>query len=410
MKTILYSLALTLVAVFSVQIIKAEDISGKVLYQDDTLRPINKATVVLKNMENNSVRTYTTGGDGAYIFTDVANGHYTLTANTSLPGGGVTYYDAALVFLNILGYYQFTPLQILASDVNGSGNVTWGDYNLIVKHILKGSSFPAGPWQFEDKEFVISNLKERVPGGLGGTCSGDVGGTFVPTVNTSPALPIAQEGTINVSSEESFTTKIFTQNELSITGAGLIINYPSDLMQIESIEFKGSDYEYNIEDGQIRLVWGNPNTSAVNFKAGEAFITIHGVSTSDFAQGMTAGISLDGNTSLMNAANAEVSNLKFSTPLLKYDYPTLKLSNYPNPFRSSTKLSINTPTGGNATIEIFSATGQMVKNIPVGRMNAGSQEIDLDASQLARGYYMCKIRIKGDSNELTKTIRILKAD
>jgi hypothetical protein len=410
MKNILYSLTLTLVAIFLTQTIYAEVISGKVLYQDDPLRPLNKVTVVLKNMDDNSIQSYTTSGDGIYTFTNIANGHYSLTAKTSLPNGGVTYYDAALIFLNILGYYQFTPMQILASDVDGNGSVTWSDYNLIVKHILKGTAFPVGPWKFEAKEFVISNLKDRDPKGVGGTCSGDVGGTFVPTANTTPALPIAQEGTLNVSSEESFTTRIFTQNELSITGAGLIINYPSDLMQIESIEFKGADYEYNIENGQIRLVWGNPNTAALNFKAGEAIIAIHGVSTADFAQGMTTSVSMDGNTSLMSAANTEVGNLKLSTPLLKYDYPTLKLSNYPNPFKSSTKLSVNTPEGGNATIEIFSATGQMVKSIPVGKMNAGSQEIDVDASQLARGYYMCKIRIKGGASELTKTIRILKAD
>jgi hypothetical protein len=52
----------------------------------------------------------------------------------------------------------------------------------------------------------------------------------------------------------------------------------------------------------------------------------------------------------------------------------------------------------------------MVKNIPIGKLNSGYQEVTLDASQLAKGYYVCKLRIQTPKGELTQTIRILKAD
>lgn len=410
MKRILISLVFTLITLLSVQTLKAEDVTGNVLYQNDITKPLGNIEVTLKNIDNNTTQTYTTGENGYYEFIDVPGGTYLMTGKTALPGGGVTYYDAYLVFLNILGLYQFTPMQFMASDVNGSNSITWVDYNLIVRHILRKTPFPVGPWRFESATFTINNLKDGVPHGLGGTCSGDVGGTFVPTVHNTPALPVAQEGIINVSAEETFTTRILTSNELSITGAGIIINYPSELLSIESVEFKGSDYEYIIENGQIRLVWGNPNTEPVNFSAGESFITIRGVSTSAFEQGMTANISLDGNTSLMDASNQEVKNLKFGSPVLKYGNPKLKLSNYPNPFTTSTKLSIYTPEEGNTTIEVYSTTGQLVKNMEVGTISAGSHEISLDASQLAKGYYLCKMRIQTGSSELSRTIRILKAE
>jgi hypothetical protein len=410
MKRILNSLALILIALLSVQTLKAQDISGKVLYQGDTSRPVGNVQVILKNIDLNTTETYTTSTNGYYEFVNVANGNYTMTGKTALPGGGVTYYDAVLVFLNILGYYQFTPMQFMASDVNGTGTITWSDYNLIVNHILFGTPFPVGPWKFESAAFTISNFKDGVPHGLGGTCSGDVGGTFVPTVHNTPALPIAQEGILNVSAGESFTTRILTHSDLSITGAGIIINYPSELLSIESVEFEGSDYQYNIENGQVRLVWGDPNTSPLNFSAGETFVTIHGVATSAFEKGMTAALSLDGNTSLMNPSNQEVNNLKFGSPIIKYDNPSLKLSNYPNPFTTSTKLSIYTPEEGNATIEIYSANGQLVKNIQAGSIAVGYHEISLDASQLAKGYYMCKMRIQTGSSELNNTIRLLKAE
>jgi hypothetical protein len=410
MKNFVNSLTLILVLLFSTQFLQAAVVDGQVLYQDNPDRPVNNVMVVLRNLDNNELQTYTTGGNGYYVFNDVPNGNYILTGTTALPGGGVTLLDAFLVFLHLNRMYPFTPMQTLAADVNGSGNVTWGDYILILNHIRKGHPFPVGPWTFEISTFTISNFKDGVPNGLGGTCSGDVGGTFVPTVNNTPALPVAQEGSINVTNEEPFSTRILTQNDFTITGAGLIINYPSDLITIESVEFKGTDYEYTIDGGQVRLIWGDPNTAPIHFGTGETLITLHGISTPAFTQGITASLSLDGNTSLINPDNQEITNLKFASPVIKYGNPSLKLSNYPNPFTSSTRLNIYTPEAGNASVEIFSASGQMVKNISLGNMDAGSHEVDLDGSQLAKGYYVCRLHVQTSNGDLSNTIRILKAE
>ena len=398
-------------ALILTQTSNAGDITGKVLYQGDLSRPIGSVLVTLKNIENNTIKTYITQNDGSYQFTDLSSGNYVVTGATSIAASGVTYYDATLVFLHLAGFIEFTPIQLLAADVNGSGNVTWGDYTLIVKHILKGTPFPAGPWKFESATFPLSNLKTVGidPTSLGGTCSGDVGGAFIPQLYNTPAMPIALDGEINVTSGESFTTRILTQNALSITGAGLIINYPSDLLQIESVEFKGADYEYDIADGQIRLVWGNPNTDAIDFGEGETLITIHGVSTSAFQPGMNASISLDGNTSIMSTSNTEITNLKFASPIIKYGKQSLRLNNYPNPFTNSTKLTIFSPEAGNATVEVYNTSGQLVKKISMGVVNAGYREVDLDASQMSKGNYFCKLRIQSESSESTNTIRIVNA-
>ena len=411
MKNYLRSIALFAITLIAAQTTQAADINGKVLYQGDNNRPIGKVTVVLTNTDNNTSQTYISEIDGSYKFSNLNAGNYVVTGTTTIEGGGVTIFDAALVFLHLSGKYQFTEMQLLAADVNGSGNVTWGDYNLIMKHILKGTPFPAGPWKFENTPFTITNLKaaDFDPTKVGGTCSGDVGGSFVPQYRDVPALPLAHEGAIEVTDSEPFATRILTKSALSITSAGLIINYPSELLQVESVEFKGADYEYNIENGQIRLVWGNPNTAPVDFEAGETFITIRGVSTSAFREGMSTTISLDGNTSLINASNKEVTDLKMASPLIKYGKPSLKLSNYPNPFSGSTKLSIFSPEEGNATIEIYNTSGQLVKSISAGVMNAGYHEVDLDASQMAKGSYICKLRVQSGSYESTKTIRLLKA-
>ncbi len=397
-------------AILVAPVLKAADVSGKALYQGDNTRPIGYTAVTLKNTDNNTLQTYNTGADGFYQFTGVPNGNYKLTGTTQIAGGGVTYYSAALVFLNVIGVYQLTPIQFLASDVDANGKIDMTDYNLIVNNILQKKPFPAGTWRFENVAFTISDLKDAPPHGLGGTLSGDVGGAFIPTANSTPALPLAQLGTLNVTVDQAFTTQILTQNELSITGAGIIINYPSELLQIESVEFKGADYQYNIADGQIRLIWGNPNTAPLNFNEGETFITIHGISRTAFTEGMTAGISLDGNTSIVNSSNKEQTKLNFASPLIKFGKPSLKISNYPNPFKNSTRLTIYTPEAGNAVLEVYNTRGQLVKSISAGALNAGYQEVILDADQMVKGYYICKIRVQAKTAVYTEAIRILKAE
>jgi hypothetical protein len=364
----------------------------------------------LKNLGTNAIQTYTTTGNGIYQFSNVINGNYKLTGTTANVSGGVTYYDAVMVFLNILGVYQFSPMQFLGSDVNGSGTITWTDYNLIISHLLWGNPFPVGPWRFESPTFTISNFKDGVPNGLGGTCSGDVGGTFVPQYNNTPALPVAQAGTINFGSGEPFTTQMITNKQISITGAGIVITYPSELLNIKSVDFKGVDYQYNIEGNKINIVWGNPNTAAINFASGETFVTIHGITTAAFKTGMAATFGLDGNTSLIDATNQEVKNLSFATPLIQASNATLKLSNFPNPFKASTKLSIFNTEDGVANVEIFNATGQLVKTIAIGDLSAGYHEFNLETSQLASGYYVCILHLQNDLGESNKTIRLLKSE
>ena len=97
-------LALLLSAIISLQTALAADINGKVLYQGDINKPIGNVLVTLKNLSDNTVKTYITANDGTYQFTDLASGNYVVTGTTTNEGGGVTYYDATLVFLNIMGY------------------------------------------------------------------------------------------------------------------------------------------------------------------------------------------------------------------------------------------------------------------------------------------------------------------
>ena len=408
MKLFFFTLIFLLIAIASAQTALATTVSGNVLYQGDSSRPIGYVNVELKNIDNNSTLMCISASNGYYEFNNVPNGNYILTGSTSLTAGGVTYYDPTLVFLYLNGLYQLTPIQMLASDVDGNGIIEWNDYNMIVDFILNGTQFPVGSWKFETKVFSISGLKDGVPSGISGTCSGDVGGTFVPTVRQEPALLLTMAGTLFIAPGEVFSLNIATNLPLTMNGAGIIINFPSDLINIKSVEFKGQDYKFSVEGGEIHVVWGNPNTTPIHFEAGETFVTLHCTTNSSLNQNTFAQINLDGKTSIINATNHEVKNLNFSAPLIKISNTELKFSNFPNPIATNTFFRIYAPEPGQGVIELFNSQGQLVKNIPIETIGVGSNEIEFDATQLSQGSYVCKLNMQTASQTYNKSIRILK--
>ncbi|NVO20053.1 MAG: T9SS type A sorting domain-containing protein [Bacteroidetes bacterium] len=395
-----------LLAVIFGQIVSAGTVSGVVLYQGDSTRPINSVTVALKGIDNSTIATYLTGPDGVYVFNDVPAGSYTLRGVKTLPGGGVTMLDATLVFLHILGFYPFDAIQSLAADVNGSGTITLTDYSMIMYHVLRHSPFPVGEWVFLTETFTVTDLKDSHPGGLTGSSAGDVGGVFVPGTRNLPAYPMTNAGTIKVSSEEPFNVSIKATQPMSISGTGLIINYPSDIVTIQSVEFPMSNFEYVIDGDQIRLIWNDPEGSNLNLKPGSELITIHCTANGNFTEGMKASFTLDGNTSIVSNTYTEITDAGLQAPTIEYTKPSLRLSNYPNPFGASTTLAYYLPRNGSVTLTLYDQSGQVVREYNQGEQTEGYHSMLVEGSGLTPGSYFCKISLSGSE---TQTIRLLKS-
>jgi len=65
--------------------------------------------------------------------------------------------------------------------------------------------------------------------------------------------------------------------------------------------------------------------------------------------------------------------------------------NYPNPFNPSTKISYTIPVDSRVTLQIFSVTGELVRELVNTNQSAGTYVIDFDASDLANGTYIYRI-------------------
>ena len=77
--------------------------------------------------------------------------------------------------------------------------------------------------------------------------------------------------------------------------------------------------------------------------------------------------------------------------------------NYPNPFNPSTRISFIIPQSGYTTLKIFDVLGNEVANIIEGELNAGSYELQFDASGLSSGIYFYSLT----SGEFTKTMKMI---
>ncbi len=80
--------------------------------------------------------------------------------------------------------------------------------------------------------------------------------------------------------------------------------------------------------------------------------------------------------------------------------------NCPNPFNPSTKISWQTPIGGWQTLKVYYVLGNEVATLVNEYKNAGSYEINFDASSLSSGIYFYHLQA-GDFVE-TKKMLLLK--
>jgi hypothetical protein len=82
------------------------------------------------------------------------------------------------------------------------------------------------------------------------------------------------------------------------------------------------------------------------------------------------------------------------------------MQNYPNPFNPMTKIEYTLPENAEVRIDIYNTLGELVSTLVNKTMEAGYQEISLDASSLPSGTYIYRINatpVGGQAKGETKT-------
>ena len=80
--------------------------------------------------------------------------------------------------------------------------------------------------------------------------------------------------------------------------------------------------------------------------------------------------------------------------------------NYPNPFNPSTKINFSIPFSANVKLEVFNALGETIETLLDGALDAGTYNVNFNASRLTSGIYFYKIQADGYSQ--TKKMLLVK--
>jgi len=91
------------------------------------------------------------------------------------------------------------------------------------------------------------------------------------------------------------------------------------------------------------------------------------------------------------------------------DYATLNTTefklneNYPNPFNPTTKISWQSPVNGQQTLKVYDVLGREVATLVDEYREAGSYEIEFDATNLSSGMYIYRLQ-SGSYSDVKKMI------
>jgi ligand-binding sensor domain-containing protein len=90
--------------------------------------------------------------------------------------------------------------------------------------------------------------------------------------------------------------------------------------------------------------------------------------------------------------NGVITSIENSTNVFN-DFEYHLLQNYPNPFNSSTIIKYQIPASGNVTLKVYDILGSKVATIVDNFQNEGRYEVNFNASKLASGVYLYRLKI-----------------
>lgn len=163
------------------------------------------------------------------------------------------------------------------------------------------------------------------------------------------------------------------------------------------------------EDPNVILIGNYGSQSAFTYN-GHDYTTIGGLS------GAGAGIMVFEKNLVINMQTSSLFKLRVNYNVItsvnenifSTEIPTnFNLhQNYPNPFNPSTTIKFDLPNSGNISLKVYNELGKEIETLSDGFKNAGSYEINFDASGLSSGIYFYKLVTDGAA--VTKKMLLVK--
>lgn len=221
--------------------------------------------------------------------------------------------------------------------------------------------------------------------------------------------------TITSSETPSMCNSVFEQSEIYSTEWPGSNFYESedfgDTWEIShSTGFSGWGSGISFEDPNVILIGNYGSQSAFTYDDGINYTNIGNLG------GSGAGILVPEKNYVLNMQTAGIYKLKVNYNIITAVNENMISSaapgsynlyqNYPNPFNPTTKIKFDLPNSGNISLKVYNQLGKEINILSNGFKNAGTYEINFDASDLSSGIYFYKLITEGTS--ITKKMLLVK--
>ncbi len=358
-------------------------IAGTVTYHDDPSKPVPSVLVELFKKNGQKIAETTTNNMGEYVFNDIPDGKYVIKgAYTPIEPGGFDLGDAADILLYALHINTPNHIQKLAADLNHNNKVDLIDFILWFQNW--NDNFDP-EWVFDDINITHDGSKTNVPT-IGGSSSGDVNGSFVPTSRNEVAVEVQY---VEQRFTEDFNIPVFAKDLNSASAMGLVIDYPKSIEVINVTSPLGEFIDLRIENNQIIASWVNDNFDNKSIDPTQPIINITGSVNKDY-DGSDIKLIMSNKSHFLK--NGEVVRPVFTIPYLSIANNDFLSHCYPNPANNVTTIYFELPCNTEASLNIYNLTGQLVKTVFNENIEAGQHSVDITVSDLKDGIYFYNLK------------------
>jgi len=405
-------------------------VSGTLKYFNADKTPMANVTLGLQPGGATSV----TNAQGNFSFGSLAAGNYTIsvTANNKAVGG-INSTDAGAANAWFTTAPSMEYVSWYAGDVNNSLAITAADAQRIQQFFVLGTPFSKPSWTYWMKgDSTDGNIpSSNTFGQLSITnaslsnleyyalCTGDFNGSFTPSSSKSTISGVSVEYPSSMPADpgQELELPLIAGNDMEIAAVSLILDYPSELVEIKGVSIPGSEepISYAVNGNQLRIGWNS--LTPLELSQGDPLLVLGLRMKKAFVKGKSVVFTLE--ESPLNEL-ADENYIGIDAARLKLDIidhseggedlgndGALELTNHPNPFSSSTKVSYSIPATGRVVLELRNLLGQTLETLLNQSQSAGNHTLMIDTDKFPKGVYSLVIIYTGTEGEERRMDRLV---
>ncbi len=432
--------------IVTVTVDQGNTISGTLKYYKAGAANVSMNNVTLWLLSGGNYKAaYTTDAvTGHYEFNHICGGDYTIVVHqNNKPVGGINATDAAQVNWWQTHFYNIERVRFQSGDNTFENYINATDAYLIQYYFVTGTPFErtvetGTPWTYyKAGDIIASNF---VPGSayldahpdmevtmgsspvtynIYGMAIGDFNGSFTPggAKETSTSVQLVNGDVRQAGSNSEIEVPVRIVHSSQVGAVSLILNFPENLVEIKDVTIADGNLNWAVKGNELRIGWhtGNP----LNLSANGALLTLKLKTTGEFVTGKSIRFSLasDPLNELADNYFNVIPDAILSMDVLEASpigipehagSSSLNLQNRPNPFNEFTTISYSLPFAGQVTLEIHNLIGENIKSLVDELQVQGDHSLRFDAGTLVPGVYTATIKLRNNSDEIIRTIKILK--